>query len=127
MRKLAFIIAAMVATVIVLSLVGRATEHQQQQQPSTVEFIVSGSPADVTYGPSGSSLSGSVPLDVSGQIPSPVPAYYAVNAQLQGGGEVSCEIRVDGVVISTARATGGYNIAICEISQGPSGDWESDT
>jgi hypothetical protein len=126
MRKLAFIIAAMVATVIVLSLVGRATEHQQQQ-PSTVEFIVSGSPADVTYGPSGSSLSGSVPLDVTGQIPSPVPAYYAVSAQLQGAGAVSCEIRVDGVVISTARATGGYNIALCEISQGPSGDWESDT
>jgi hypothetical protein len=81
----------------------------------------------VTYGPSGSSLSGSVPLDVSVTIPSPAPSYYAINAQLQGSGEVSCEIDVDGVVISTGRATGDYNITTCEIIQGPSGDWESAT
>jgi hypothetical protein len=123
MKKLLIIIGAMAATVIILSLIGRTTGHQQ---PSTVEFIVSGSPADVTYGPSGSSLSGSVPLDMAGQIPSPVPAFYAINAQLQGGGSVSCEIKVDGKVISAALATGGYHIAICEISQGPSGDWEND-
>jgi hypothetical protein len=124
MRKLLVIIGAMVATVIILSLIGRTTGHQQQA--STVEFIVSGSPADVTYGPSGSSLSGNVPLDVSGNIPSPAPAYYAVNAQLQGAGSVSCEIRVDGEVISTAVATGGYHIAICEISPDFSGGWEND-
>jgi hypothetical protein len=123
MRKLLIIIGALVATVIILSLTSRTTGHQQ---PSTVEFIVSGSPADVTYGPSGSSLSGSVPLHMAGHIPSPVPAFYAINAQLQGAGAVSCEIKVDGKVISAARATGGYHIAICEISQGPSGDWEND-
>jgi hypothetical protein len=123
MKKLLIIIGAMAATVIILSLIGRTTGHQQ---PATVEIIVSGSPADVTYGPSGSSLSGTVPLDVAGQIPSPAPAFYAVTAQLQGAGAVSCEIKVDGKVISAARATGGYRIAICEISQGPSGDWEND-
>jgi hypothetical protein len=119
------ILAALAAAVIILGLVNRAPV--QQQQPSTVEFIVSGSPADVTYGPSGSGLSGSVPLDASVTIPSPAPAYYAVNAQLQGGGEVTCEIRVDGAVISAGRATGSYNITTCEIIQGPSGDWESAT
>lgn len=124
MRKFLIIIGALVATVIILSLISRTTG---QQQPATVEIIVTGSPADVTYGPSGSSLSGSVPLDVGGKIPSPAPAYYAVNAQLQGSGSVSCQIKVDGKVISTAQATGGYHIAICEISQGPGGDWESDT
>ena len=92
-----------------------------------MEITVTGSPADVTYGPAGSSLSGSVPLDVSLAAGEPPPAFYAVNAQLQGGGSVSCEIRVNGTVISTAQATGGYHIAICEISQGPSGGWESDT
>jgi hypothetical protein len=123
--KLFIVIAAALGLVILISF-NRAAGHQQSS-PSTVEFIVNGSPADVTYGPSGSSLSGTVPLNAAGQIPSPAPAFYAVNAQLQGAGAVTCEIRVDGAVISTARATGGYNIAICEISQGPSGDWESDT
>lgn len=125
MKKPWFILGALAAAVIVLGLVNRTPA--QQQQPSTVEFIVSGSPADVTYGPSGSSLSGTVPLDVTVTIPSPAPAYYAINAQLQGSGEVTCEITVDGVVISAGRATGGYNITTCEIIQGPSGDWESAT
>ena len=39
---------------------------------------------------------------------------------------MSCEIKVDGKVIDTAQAAGGYNIADCEISQDPlSGDWQS--
>lgn len=117
--KIAAAIALAVAAAIFLASRGESS------QGTTVELIVSGSPADVSYGPSGSSLSGTVPLDVTVQIPDPAPAYYAVNAQLQGSGAVSCEIRVDGVVISTAQATGGYHIALCEIIQGPSGDWES--
>ena len=122
-KRLLVIVAAGVAALIIIgSLSGRAAGHQQ---PAAVEIIVTGSPADVTYGPSGSSLSGSVPLDVAGKIPSPAPAYYAVTAQLQGSGSVSCQIKVDGDVISTGRATGGYSIATCEISQGPDG-WESD-
>ena len=37
---------------------------------------------------------------------------------------VSCKIEVNGQVISTATASGGYNIASCEISQDPlSGNW----
>ena len=52
------------------------------------------------------------------------PLYYSVTAQLQGGGSVSCKIEVDGKVISQSTATGGYNIASCEISQDPlSGNW----
>jgi hypothetical protein len=122
-RRLLVIVVAAVAALIAISNIG---SRAGVQQPSTVEFIVSGSPADVTYGPSGSSLSGSVPLGVTAPIPSPAPAYYAVTAQLQGSGAVSCEIKVDGEVISAATATGGYHIAICEISQGPSGDWVND-
>ena len=123
-KRLLVIVAAGVAALIIIgSLSGRAAGHQQ---PAAVEIIVAGSPANVTYGPSGSSLSGTVPLNEAGQIPDPVPAYYAINAQLKGAGAVSCEIKVDGDVISTGRATGGYNIATCEISQGPSGGWESD-
>ena len=53
------------------------------------------------------------------------PDYYAIDAQLQGDGTVSCQILVDGKVVSQATASGGYNIASCEISQDPfSGNWE---
>ena len=57
-------------------------------------------------------------------IPASAPLYYSINAQLQGAGSVSCKIEVGGTVISSSTATGGYNIASCEISQDPlSGRW----
>jgi hypothetical protein len=90
--------------------------------PQRVTYIVTGSPADVTYGPAGSDLSGTVPMRV--HRPLGHPQYYSISAQLNGGGQVTCKILVDGKVISTATATGGYNIADCEISQDPfSGNW----
>jgi hypothetical protein len=84
---------------------------------NTVTYVVTGSAADVTYGPSGSDFQGSVPMNVSAHLRNPL--YYAISAQLQGGGQVSCAILVGGKVISSATATGGYNIATCEISQDP--------
>jgi hypothetical protein len=54
-------------------------------------------------------------------------SYYAISAQLQGDGKVSCEIRVNGKVIARSTATGSYNIAQCEIGQDPwTGAWQSD-
>jgi hypothetical protein len=88
----------------------------------TVTYVVNGSAADVTYGPAGSDLQGTVPMSVTDSLGS--PAYYAITAQLQGEGAVSCAIEVNGETISSASATGGYNIASCEISQDPlSGQW----
>jgi hypothetical protein len=93
----------------------------------TVTYAVTGSAADVTYGPAGSSLSGTVPMRVTKDIPSSAPIYYSITAQLQGGGSVSCQILVNGTVISSSTATGGYNIAQCEIGQDPlSGQWQDD-
>lgn len=90
----------------------------------TVTFEVSGSYAQVTYGPAGSNNSGTVPMDVTEKLGSPL--YYALTAQLQGGGTVTCEIKVDGKVLSKSTASGGYNIAQCEISQDPlTGGWEN--
>jgi hypothetical protein len=91
-------------------------------QKQTVTYVVNGSPADVTYGPAGSDLSGSVPMRVT--QPLGTPDYYAISAQLQGGGTVSCQILVDSKVTASSTASGGYNIADCEISQDPfSGNW----
>lgn len=89
----------------------------------TVTYVVTGSTANVTYGPAGTDLSGSVPMHVA--KPLGTPSYYAITAQLQGGGTVSCKIEVDGKTISSSTAQGGYNIAQCEISQDPlSGQWQ---
>jgi len=63
-------------------------------------------------------------MDKTLTIRSSAPSYYAINAQLQGGGTVSCQIQVDGKTISTATASGGYNIADCEISQDFTGGWQ---
>jgi hypothetical protein len=89
----------------------------------TVTYVVSGSHADVTYGPAGSDSSGTVPMNVTKPIAA--PAYYAISAQLQGDGTVSCKILVDGKVVSQGTANGGYNIAQCEIVKDPiSGQWQ---
>lgn len=92
----------------------------------TVTYVVTGtSGAQVTYGPAGSDYNGYVPMRVTRKLAT--PSYYAINAQLQGGGTVACEILVDGKVLSSAMASGGYNIADCEISQDPiSGQWQND-
>jgi hypothetical protein len=84
----------------------------------TVTYIVTGSNADVTYGPAGSDAAGKVPMHVTKTIPGTAPDYYAISAQLQGSGTVKCEIEVNGKVISTGTATGSYNIASCEITPG---------
>jgi hypothetical protein len=92
----------------------------------TVTYIVTGtSGAQVTYGPAGSDYNGSVPMRVTDHLGN--PEYYAINAQLQGYGSVRCSIEVDGIPLSTASASGGYNIADCEIGQDPITNlWEND-
>lgn len=107
----------------------RLAEHDicpAELTAQTISYVVTGSAgADVTYGPAGSDTSGAVPMNHTAALRD--ASYYAISAQLQGDGQVTCTIRVDGVSISTATATGGYNIASCEISQdATSGSW-SDT
>lgn len=95
-----------------------APKHHKQ----TVTYVVSGSSADVTYGPSGSDFTGHVPMDITAPLRS--ADFYSITAQLGGSGSVTCEIKVNNRVVSRANADGGYNIASCEISQDPfSGKW----
>jgi hypothetical protein len=116
-------------TVIAAIVIGAAAAHHPAAADApgqTVTFTVTGTgAAQVTYGPAGTQISGQVPMNVTAPLSD--PAYYSLTAQLQGGGEVSCSIAVDGTVISSGIADGGYNIAFCEISQDPfSGQWKSD-
>jgi hypothetical protein len=97
-----------------------------QLPEQTITYIVRGTPgAQVTYGPAGSDYNGTVPMKMTAHLGD--PEYYAINAQLQGAGHVKCSIEVDGIPLSTASASGGYNIADCEIGQDPVTNlWEND-
>jgi hypothetical protein len=67
-------------------------------RPPWVVFIVSGSApdgADITYRSAGTNLSGPSTLDGTATTIVPFDAsasYYALNAQLQGGGDITCKI-----------------------------------
>ncbi|MFD4977111.1 hypothetical protein [Streptomyces sp. NPDC058424] len=98
---------------------GNASASQsapQKEAPQTVTYVVTGtSGADVQYGPAGSLAQGKVPMSVTRPLEN--PQHYAITAQLQGGGHVTCQLKVNGRVISQSTASGGYTIASCEISK----------
>jgi hypothetical protein len=89
--------------------------------PTKVEFIVSGTATDgidITYGPSGSNFDGPSTLDGTATMSVPFDGsaeYYAIDAQLQGDGSITCKIVVTGpddnpLTVSRGAASGGYNI-----------------
>lgn len=91
-------------------------------KPNTIAYVVTGSSGtDVMYGPSGSSFTGHSPMSITKKLGH--PQYYSITAQLQGSGKVTCELLVNGKVMSKGTASGGYNIATCEIVDDFSGNW----
>ena len=97
------------------------SQSTQQQ----VTYVVTGSAAHVTYGPSGANFEGTGPLSVS--QPLGQPQFYSINAQLTGGGSVTCLLKVDGVTIASNSASGSGNIASCQMDQNLNGSWEATT
>jgi hypothetical protein len=99
----------------------------------TVTYTVTGNAPSgdldpsITYGPSGSNINGAVPLNVTQPIGANPPAYYAISVQLSdAGGNVVCQILIDGKVIDQQTAQGADQIANCEVTQDPfSGNWQS--
>lgn len=96
--------------------------------PTKVEFIVSGTAPDgidITYGPSGSNFEGPSTLDGTATMSVPFDGsadYYAIDAQLQGGGSITCKIVVTGpgdapLTVSSGAASGDYNI--CDAQAAP--------
>jgi hypothetical protein len=94
---------------------------------STATLVVTGSSgAQVTYGPAGTSLTGSAPMNKTVALGS--ASTYEVKAQLTGGGTLKCEILVEGKAISQATASGAYGLALCVIYRNPlSGQWQDAT
>jgi len=88
----------------------------------TVEFIVRGSaPAgvDITYGDDSSNYQGHLPMFVTKKVDSNA-MYYDVSAQLNGGGNVTCEVRI-GSAKKVGHASGGYNICSAQLNSDFSG------
>jgi len=96
-----------------------------QSTSQQVTYVVTGSAAHVTYGPSGANFEGTGPLSVS--QPLGQPQFYSINAQLTGGGSVTCLLKVDGVTIVSNSASGSGNIASCQMDQNLNGSWEATT
>lgn len=88
----------------------------------TIEYVVTGSKAKVLYG-GGNLVAGSAPMDLT--KPLGHPDYYAIDAQLQGSGTVTCKLLVDAKVIAQSTVSGGTRTAHCEINQNAvTGAWE---
>jgi hypothetical protein len=94
-----------------------------QSGPQQVTYVATGSSANVTYGPSGTGYQGAVPLTVTKPLVGN-PQFYSISAQLKAGGTVTCEIKVDGVTIVSASASGSTNVASCAMSQELNGSWQ---
>lgn len=93
-----------------------------------VRFSVSGSApsgVDITYGDDSSNYQGPAhpPMDKTLSVDSHA-LYYAVTAQLQGGGDVQCEVDI-GDAVKVGHATGGYNICSAQLNKDPINDgWD---
>jgi hypothetical protein len=97
-----------------------------QSGPQQVTYMATGSSANVTYGPSGSGYQGSVPLAVTRLLVGN-PQFYSISAQLKDSGSVTCQLKVDGVTIVSATASGTDSVASCAMDQNLNGSWEETT
>jgi hypothetical protein len=120
------------ASIIVSAAPSTEAAPSTPAAPQKVTFTVTGSAPgglDITWGTDSSNHSATtlpftktIPIDNTGGV-----LYYALNAQLSGGGEISCSISVDGVVLKQGSASGGYNICSSQIGQNPlTGTWEGE-
>jgi len=108
---------------IQLILIAEKDLCRAQLGPQEVTYVAAGSTADVTYGPSGSGYQGIGPLTVTKPLVGN-PQFYSISAQLKNGGTVTCQIKVDGVTIVSASASGSTNVASCAMDQDLNGSWQ---
>jgi len=90
-----------------------------------VSFSVTGSApsgVDITYGNDSSNYQGSAP-PFNATLPIVKGAlYYQVTAQLQGDGDITCEVQI-GDAVKTGHAVGGYNICSVQLNEDFDGGW----
>lgn len=91
---------------------------ETDDQPTKVTFKVWGtapSGVDITYGSDSENLDGSG-LPMTKELKFEADAlYYAINAQLQGGGDIRCSVTI-GDQVEDGHARGDYNICSAQIN-----------
>ncbi|MBO0746207.1 MAG: hypothetical protein J2P43_14400 [Candidatus Dormibacteraeota bacterium] len=90
-------------------------------------FSVSGNDGgagiDITYGSQNANLQGGSKLPWSTTMPIEGSAqFYAVQAQLNGAGSITCSVRVKGVT-KTSHVSGGYDVCRAEVVNELNGRW----
>jgi hypothetical protein len=84
---------------------------------------------NITYGPSNSGLQAtSLPFATHDDAISHTAQYYAITAQLQGGGDVTCTVTVTGAghtITSSGTARGGHNEATPQICSDFAAGWSA--
>jgi len=92
----------------------------------TVTFTVTGSApsgVDITYGDDASNLNGDgLPFTTTMKVKDDA-LYYAVTAQLNGGGHIHCKVTI-GDKTKSGEAKGGYNICSAQLNSGVFGGWD---
>lgn len=118
--------------------VPRPTPKPAPKPAPTVVFEVSGTgQPDITYGSDSDNRSGNTHTDEYGMGFGVVPfraslpldnsaEYYDIDAQLQGDGDITCAVIIDGKTIATGHASGDYNICSAQAGQGLFGGWEKE-
>jgi hypothetical protein len=92
----------------------------------TVRLVVTGSPADVTYGHGGTSTHGTVPMDKTEPLTGSVTDYSLIAVLGDQGGVVKVKIYIDGKLIAHAKATGAFQSADALAGKNPFTDqWEN--
>ena len=111
--------------------------------PTTVRFIVTGTgQPSITYGSDADNRDGGGTLGVLGDgnalpwrasLPfDPSAQFYSINAQLEGGGDITCKIVVTGpgirpLVVSRGHASGGDNICSAQATSPDGGQtWQNE-
>jgi len=93
----------------------------------TATFTVTGTApngVDITYGDESSNYDGpkNPPMTKTLDVKSDA-LYYAVTAQLQGGGDVTCKVQI-GDAVKVGHARGSYNICSAQLNSDPiNGGW----
>lgn len=107
------------ATTVATPAAAKSTKH-------TIKFVVTGSPADVTYGHGGTSTHGTVPMKVTEPLLGSATDYTLTAVLGDAGGVVKVKIYIDGKLIAHAKATGVFQSAEAVVGRNMfTGQWEN--
>lgn len=123
------VFALLVVIIVAAAVTGGAGHKTTAGQTATgpVFFVVSGSSSavSITYGDPGSQHEVQQPVGtpLTFSVPFSDAAYFAVTAQLQGDGTITCKVISGGHVVSEGHASGGFSICSAQASPDPGGGW----